>query len=82
MRHPAECNVEESAPQKPSKYYVCPSEAAAATSGGGGGGGVGQCLVTSSMLCDLKRDCSKAEDEDDPVCGELRVDRQDIKDGA
>ena len=23
VRHPAECNAEESAPQKPSKYYVC-----------------------------------------------------------
>ena len=67
VRHPAECKAEENAPQKPGKYYVCPSEAAAAS---GDGGGVGQCHVTSSMLCDLKRDCAQAEDENDHVCGE------------
>ena len=69
VRHPAECKAEENAPQKPGKYYVCPSEATAAASGDGGG--VGQCHVTSSMLCDLKRDCAQAEDENDHVCGEF-----------
>lgn len=81
VRHPAECNAEESAPQKPSKYYVCPSEAAAAASGGSGGG-VGQCHVTSSMLCDLKRDCSQAEDENDQVCGESHETEDRLHDPA